>query len=600
VLVGFRWAAVDEAVSGSAAHDQNGDKAKDGSDDFAKSPTGIQGLDEVTGGGLPQGRPTLVCGSAGCGKTLLAMEFLVRGALQYGEAGILMAFEETAEELTKNVRSLGFDLDDLTEQKKLVVDYVHVERSEIEETGEYDLEGLFIRLGHAIDSIGAKRVVLDTLETLFSGLSNACILRAELRRLFRWLKEKSVTAIVTAERGEGTLTRHGLEEYVSDCVILLDHRVNEQVSTRRLRIVKYRGSTHGCNEYPFLIDENGISVLPVTSLTLQHDASTERISTGIFRLDAMFGGEGFFRGSSILISGTAGTGKTSLAAHTAAASCQRNERCLYLAFEESGSQLTRNLKSIGVDLEPWVKKGLLRFHNSRPTMYGLEMHLATMHKMVEEFQPRFVVLDPISNFMAAGNLSEANMMLMRLIDFLKSRQITALLTNLTHGGGGLEQTEVGISSLIDTWLMLRDIELNGERNRGLYVLKSRGMAHSNQIREFVLTPNGIELTDVYLGPEGVLTGSARLAQEAKEKASKLRNSQEVQRRRRELQRRQQALEAQIAALRLQFETEKEELENSIAEQDARQERLDQDRQEMGSSRKADSDGRQQPRRGSRK
>jgi circadian clock protein KaiC len=407
-----------------------------------KSATGIQGLDEVSGGGLPAGRPTLVCGGAGCGKTLLAMEFLVRGAVQYGEPGVFMAFEETAEELTNNVRSLGFDLDNLTEQKQLVVDYVHVERSEIEETGEYDLEGLFIRLGHAIDSIEAKRVVLDTIETLFSGLSNTTILRAELRRLFRWLREKGVTAIVTAERGEGTLTRHGLEEYVSDCVILLDHRVNEQISTRRLRIVKYRGTTHGCNEYPFLIDENGISVLPITSLILQHEASSERISTGISRLDAMLGGEGFFRGSSILISGTAGTGKTSLAAHAATASCQRNERCVYFAFEESASQLIRNLKSIGLDLEPFVKKELLRFHNARPTMYGLEMHLATMHKVVEEFQPRLVVVDPISNFMTAGNVVEAGMMLMRLVDFLKSRQTTALFTSLTHGGASLEQTLV--------------------------------------------------------------------------------------------------------------------------------------------------------------
>jgi circadian clock protein KaiC len=567
---------------------------------FPKSPTGIQGLDEITGGGLPQGRPTLVCGSAGCGKTLLAMEFLVRGASQYGEPGVFMAFEETAEELTKNVRSLGFDLDDLAEQKKLAVDYVYVERSEIEETGEYDLEGLFIRLGYAIDSIGAKRVVLDTLETLFSGLSNAAILRAELRRLFRWLKEKGVTAIITAERGSGMLTRHGLEEYVSDCVILLDHRVNDQVSTRRLRVIKYRGSTHGSNEYPFLIDEDGISVLPITSLGLQHEVSDERISSGISRLDAMVGGEGFYRGSSILISGTAGTGKTSLACYTAAASCQRGERCLYFAFEESASQLTRNMRSIGLDLQPWIKKGLLRFHSSRPTIYGLEMHLTTMHKMIEEQQPHLVVVDPISNFMAAGSISEASMMLMRLVDFLKGWQTTALFTNLTHGRGALEQTEAGVSSLIDTWLLLRDIELNGERNRGLYILKSRGMAHSNQIREFQLTPNGIELTDVYLGPEGVLTGSARQAQEAKEKASQVRTSQEVERKRRELQRRQQALEAQVAALRLQFESDKEEMERFIREQEDRQERLDADRQEMAASRKADSDGNLQPRRGGRR
>ena len=399
-----------------------------------KAPTGIQGLDEITGGGLPRGRPTLVCGSAGCGKTLLAMEFLVRGATEFGEPGVFMAFEETAEELAQNVRSLGFDLEDLAEQNKLLVDFVRVERSEIEETGEYDLEGLFIRLGHAIDSLGAKRVVLDTLETLFGGLSNAAILRAELRRLFRWLKDKGVTAIITGERGDGTLTRHGLEEYVSDCVIVLDHRVTEQLSTRRLRIVKYRGTTHGTNEYPFLIDENGISVLPVTSLGLSQEASDERISTGIPRLDAMLGGKGVYRGSSVLISGTAGTGKTSLAAHFADATCRRGERCLYFAFEESESQLVRNMRSIGLDLAPWSKKGLLRFHATRPSAYGLEMHLATLHKLVNEFEPRVVVVDPITTFLGAGTSVEAESMLMRLIDFLKAQQITAMFTSLTHGG----------------------------------------------------------------------------------------------------------------------------------------------------------------------
>jgi circadian clock protein KaiC len=565
-----------------------------------KSPTGIQGLDEITGGGLPQGRPTLVCGSAGCGKTLLAMEFLVRGAIRFGEPGVFMAFEETMEDLTKNVRSLGFDLDELIDQQKLVIDHVHVERSEIEETGEYDLEGLFIRLGHAIDSIGAKRVVLDTLETLFSGLSNVAILRAELRRLFRWLKDKGVTAIVTAERGEGALTRHGLEEYVSDCVILLDHRVHDQVSTRRLRIVKYRGSTHGGNEYPFLIDVNGFSVLPVTSLDLKHAVSNERLSSGISRLDSMLGGKGFFRGSSILVTGTAGTGKTSISCHAAAAACQRGERCLYFAFEESPGQIIRNMLSIGLDLEPWVKKDRLRFHSSRPTLFGLEMHLATLHRIVEEFQPHLVVVDPISNFLAVGTVKESTSMLMRLVDFLKSRQITALFTSLTHGGGALEQSEAGVSSIIDTWLLVRDIELNGERNRGLYILKSRGMAHSNQIREFLLTGHGIELTDVYLGPEGVLTGSARMAQEAKEKASQLRGGLEVERKRRELERRQLAQQAQLEALRLQFETENEEIQRFITEQESRQDRLDQDRLEIGRSRKADLDGTQQPRKGNRR
>ena len=555
-----------------------------------KCATGIQGLDEITGGGLPKGRPTLVCGGAGCGKTLLGIEFLVQGALLHNEPGVFLAFEETAEELAQNVHSLGFDLDDLIEKKKLAVDYIHIERSEIEEAGEYDLEGLFIRLAHAIDSIGAKRVVLDTLETLFSGLSNVAILRAELRRLFRWLKAKGVTAIITAERGSGTLTRHGLEEYVSDCVLLLDHRVDGQISTRRLRVVKYRGSSHGTDEFPFLIDEGGISVLPITSLQLQHKASSERISSGVPALDAMLGGTGFYRGSSVLVSGTAGIGKTSLACHAADACCQRGERSLYFAFEESEAQLLRNMRSIGLDLEPWVKKGLLRFHIARPTMNGLEMHLASIHKMVEAFQPSLVVVDPISNFVSAGTASEARSMMTRLVDYLKSRQVTTLLTNLNSASGTREQTELEISSLIDTWLLLRDIELNGERNRGLYILKSRGMAHSNQIREFLLTNRGVQLTEVYLGPEGVLTGSARLAQEAKEKATAVQRSMEIERKRGELARRQQALEAQIAVLQLQFQTDKEEMEKDITCEQEYLEKLDQGRHEMARSRKADANG----------
>jgi circadian clock protein KaiC len=552
-----------------------------------KAATGIQGLDEVTGGGLPRGRPTLVCGSAGCGKTLLAIEFLIRGATQFGEPGLFMAFEETAEELAENVRPLGYDLKELAEQKKLLVDYVRVERSEIEETGDYDLEGLFIRLGHAIDSIGAKRVVLDTIETLFGGLSNAAVLRSELRRLFRWLKDKGVTAIVTGERGEGTLTRQGLEEYVSDCVIVLDHRVTEQLSTRRLRIVKYRGSNHGSNEYPFLIDETGISVLPITSIGLQHKASEERISTGIPRLDAMLGGDGFYRGSSVLFSGTAGTGKTSLAAHFADATCRRGERCLYLAFEESESQIVRNMRSIGLELTPWLKKDLLRFHATRPTSYGLETHLATLHKLVNDFQPQVVIVDPITGFLKAGEHTQAEAMLMRLIDFLNGQNITALFTSLIHGGNFLEQSDVGISSLIDTWLLFRDIELGGERNRGLYVLKSRGMAHSNQIREFLLTDHGIELRDVYVGPEGVLTGSLRLAQEERERAATMKRQEDIDRRQRELERKRQAMQAQMAAQRGQFEAEEEELKLLIAQEQAVGERMRNNREEMARSRKAD-------------
>ena len=550
-----------------------------------KAPTGIQGLDEITRGGLPSGRPTLVCGSAGCGKTLLAMEFLVRGAMQYGEPGVFMAFEENAAELTQNVRSLGFDLDRLVREKKLVLDFVQVERSEIDETGDYDLEGLFIRLGAAIDSIGAKRVALDTIEVLFSGFQNEGILRAELRRLFRWLKDRGVSAVITGERGEGTLTRRGLEEYVSDCVILLDHRITDQISTRRMRIVKYRGTTHGTNEYPFLIDEHGFSVLPLTSLGLNHTVSEERISTGIPRLDAMLGGEGFYRGGTILLSGSAGTGKTSLAAHIADATCQREERCLYFSFEESPAQLIRNMRSVGLNLDSWVKKNLLQFHSTRASFYGLETHLVSIHKFVQEFHPHLVVLDPISSLEMAGTGRDANSALIRVIDFLKMQGITAVLTDLSAGGKNLEGTELGVSSLVDSWLLLRDIELSGERNRAMYVLKSRGMAHSNQVREFVLTDHGVELLDVYIGPEGVLTGSCRLAQEAREDAAETSRRQEVERKQRERNRKREALEARIVALRKEFEAEDEEAERLVADAMARDQVIAADRVAMARSRK---------------
>ncbi len=552
-----------------------------------KCQTGIRGLDEITEGGLPKGRPTLVCGNAGCGKTLLAMEFLIRGAVQYNEPGVFMSFEESSEELSQNVASLGFDLKDLAERKKMFLDHVRIERNEIEETGEYDLEGLFIRLNHAIGSIGAKRVVLDTIESLFGGLSNESILRAELRRLFRWLKDKGVTAIITGERGEGTLTRYGLEEYVSDCVILLDNRVEGQISTRRLRIVKYRGSAHGTNEYPFLIDEFGISVLPITSLGLQHDVSTERISSGIATLDTMMGGEGYYRGSNILVSGTAGTGKTSISAHFANAACKRGERCLYFAFEEAPSQIIRNMRSIGIDLEPWMKQELLDIYAVRPTIYGLEMHLVKMYKLINEFKPQVVIIDPITNLITVGSETEVKSMLSRLIDFLKMNQITALFTNLSHAGGALELTEFGISSLMDTWLLLRDIEIGGERNRGLYILKSRGMAHSNQIREFLLTDKGIDLVDVYLGPSGVLTGSARAAQEAQEKASDTLRREDIERKKREFERRSKALEAQITALRSEFEAAQEEVNKLTRQEEMQEGTLAHDRIEMGRLRKSD-------------
>ena len=563
-----------------------------------KAPTGIQGLDEITGGGLPQGRPTLVCGGAGCGKTLLAMEFLVRGATQFNEPGVFMAFEEAAKDLTQNVASLGFDLKDLVARKKMVLDFVYIERSEIEESGEYDLEGLFIRLGAAIDAIGAKRVVLDTIESLFSGLPNPLILRAELRRLFRWLKDKGVTAIITGESGEGTLTRHGLEEYVSDCVIVLDHRVTEQTSSRRMRVVKYRGSTHGTNEYPFLIDEDGISVLPITSLSLQQTSSTQRIPSGIARLDAMLGGAGYYRGSSVLVSGTAGTGKTSLAAHFSDAACRRGERVLYFCFEESPSQIMRNMRSIGIDLEPWVKKGLLQFHANRPSFAGLEAHLAMKHKVINAFKPQVVILDPLNSFVFGGNETEVKAMLIRLVDFLKTKQITGFFTNLTAGGGALEQSEVAISSLIDTWLLVRDIEIGGERNRGMYILKSRGMAHSNQIREFLLTDHGVELRDVYVGESGVLTGSARLAQEAQEKAAMTTRNQEVELRRVELERKRMSLEAQIAALRAEFAVEETASLKIIGQEKAEKAQLAQERVDMGLSRKADTQ-QNKPKRGAK-
>lgn len=557
-----------------------------------KAPTGIAGLDEITLGGLPRGRPTLVCGTAGCGKTLMAMEFLVRGIKEFGEPGVFMSFEEGTGELTENVRSLGFDLDELARQEKIVLDYVHVERSEIEETGEYDLEGLFIRLGYAIDSIGARRVVLDTLEVLFSGLSNTGILRAELRRLFRWLKDKGVTAVITGERGEGTLTRHGLEEYVSDCVILLDHRVEDQLATRRLRVVKYRGSLHGTNEYPFLIDERGIEVLPITSLGLDHPASTERVSSGIPALDEMLGGQGYFRGSSVLVSGKAGTGKSSLAAHFAGAACRRGERCAYFAFEESPAQILRNMRSIGLDLGPWVERGLLLFHAARPTVYGLERHLVTMYKMVRDFQPAVVVLDPITNFLASGSSEEVKAMLMRMIDFLKSQQITPLFTSLTHGDE-LDRTEIGVSSLMDTWLLLRETEVSGERNRTVSVIKSRGMAHSNQLREMRLSGDGIELVEAYLGPDGALTGAARMAQEMQERAGELLRREETERRRRELQRKRRLLEARITALQLELENEEDEAGCNFNQATAREERLLQDRRDMARIRKVESPGQTQ-------
>ncbi|MBN2488432.1 MAG: circadian clock protein KaiC [Methanosarcinaceae archaeon] len=551
-----------------------------------KSPTGIEGVDDITLGGLPTGRSTLVCGGTGCGKTLFGIEFLVNGAVRYGEPGVLITFEETPDELNENVESLGIDLKELEAQKKIYIDYVYIEPSEIEESGDYDLEGLFIRIGHAIDSVGAKRIVLDTIESLFSGLPNKAILRAELHRLFRFLKNKGVTAVITGERADGTLTRHGLEEYISDCVILLDQRVENQLSVRRMRIIKYRGSLHGMDEYPFLIDDKGISVLPITSLEMEHDVSTERISTGIEGLDAMLGGGGYYKGSTIMISGTAGTGKTSIAASFARAACERGERCLYLAYEEAESQIIRNMHSIGLDLEPCINKGLLKIKSSRSTRYGLEMHLVMMHQLVNEFKPDVVVIDPITDYKNVGKDTDVKSMLTRFTNLLKAKKITILLTDLAHTET-IAKTAVNISSLVDTWLLLRDIESNGERNRGIYILKSRGMAHSNHIREFRLTDEGIDLVDMYVGPGGMLTGSARYSQEALEKAEELVSRQEMEHKQRELERKRKILDARIIALQAEFEAEEEEINKFIMQREEKLKVLSSDRDEISKMGQAD-------------
>lgn len=482
-----------------------------------KAPTGISGLDELTSGGLPRGRPTLVCGSAGCGKTVLGLEFLVRGATQYGEPGAIFTFEERGDELAANVESFGFNLPGLIAQKRLAVEHVQIDRHQIEEAGDYDLEGLLVRLEHVIDSVGAKRVLLDTPEVLFAGLANKDILRSELRRLLRWLKDKGVTAVITGERGESTLTRHGLEEFVSDCVILLDLRVQDQISTRRLRVVKYRGARHGTDEYPFLIGDHGISVLPLSSLQLVHDASTERISSGNSDLDRLLGG-GYYRGSSILVSGGSGSGKTSLAA-SLASTRGPDERAIYFSFEESPAQLIRNMSSIGVDLASLVEKKRLRIISTRPSGFGLETHLFTIYQAIEEFNPQVVVLDPITDFAPVGNKNEIRAMMTRLVDHLKTKGITALLTSAQGHGvidGSNVEADAGISSMIDTWIVLQNFEVVGERNRAISVRKSRGTAHSNEIREFVINNRGFSLIDVYRDASGFVTGSAREAQQRRD------------------------------------------------------------------------------------
>jgi circadian clock protein KaiC len=519
-----------------------------------KTPTGISGLDEVTGGGLPTGRPTLLCGPAGCGKTLLALEFIVRGITEFDEPGVFVSFEETTQDLVANVASLGFDLAQFEADGKLVIEHIGLAEREVEDAGDWDLDGLFLRLGAAVDSVGAKRVVIDTIETLFGAFTNSALLRSELQRLFGWLKERGVTSVITGERGDGTLTRHGIEEYVSDCVIVLDHRVTEQTSTRRLRILKYRGSLHGTNEYPFLIGESGLSVLPVTSLGLQHSVSSERVSTGVARLDAMLGDGGFYKGSTVLVSGTTGTGKSTLAAQFCDATCRRGERAVYFAFGESEAEIVRNMSSVGMDLQRWVDAGLLKFQCFRPSLLGLEAHLFAMQKFVGEFDPAIVVKDPVSELLRVGTGADVSAMLTRQVDFLKARGVTALFTSL-NSDAEQGKADQQIASLADTWLLVKSMEGNGELNRVLYVLKSRGTAHSNQIREFLLTAQGIELADVYVGPQGVLTGSARQAQEAQEHADGTARLDDLEQRRVNLERRRESVEAQAAALWREFEGE---------------------------------------------
>ena len=562
-----------------------------GTAELEKIPSGIKGFDDITGGGLPKGRPSLISGGPGCGKTLFAMEFIVRGITDYNESGVFVAFEETINDLKKNFTSMGFDLDDLVLRKKLVLDHIAIDRSEIEETGEYDLEGLFIRLGSMIDEVGAKRVTIDTLEALFSGFGNEAILRSELRRLFLWLKDRGVTAVVTGERGDRTITKYGLEEYVADCVITLDHRIMNQIATRRLRIVKYRGSIHGTDEYPFLISSDGISVLPITSMSLNHTASGERISTGIPRLDTMLGGKGFYRGSSILVSGQAGTGKTSIAAQFIDSACRRNEKCLLFISEESESQIMRNMNSIGINLEPWIKKGLLKVHAVRPTAYSLEMHLSMMLKLIREFKPNVMAVDPISNLYPIGDDIQVRSMLMRLIDFAKSLQITGLFTNLSndtdYGSYAFEPTETHVSSLMDAWLILKNVEGNGERNRAFSIIKVRGMPHSNQLREFVLSDKGIQLLDVYKGSEGVLFGSARITQESRETIDRLHKNEEIERKKRELESKRKLMENEIAVLRERYARDEEEITVLIGQDISRRKAAEKTKKAIATQRQVD-------------
>jgi circadian clock protein KaiC len=528
-----------------------------------KVPSGVKGLDDVLDGGLPKGRPTLLCGSAGCGKTLLAMQFLCRGVVDSGEPGVFVAFEEGAADLTTNIASIGFDLDRMQRDGLLRIEAIHLDPAELVEAGEYDLEGLFLRIGAAVREIGAKRIVIDTIEVLFGALTDPMLVRSELQRLFAYLKDAGLTAIVTAERGDGTgMSRHGIEEYVSDCVILLDQRIGDDISTRILRVVKYRGSVHGTNEFPFLISRDGVTVVPITSLGLTGAASNERISTGIDRLDAMLSG-GFYRGSSVLMTGSSGTGKSTFAASLADAACRRGERVLFVSREESPAEIERNMGTIGLDLRAWTRAGLLRIESIRPTHFGLETHLAWLYDIVTTFEPAVVIIDPISSMMKVGGRAQVTSMIAREIDLLKSRGITAFFTALI-GSGAVDEEQVEVSSFIDTWLLAETTESNGERDRVMCVMKSRGMPHSNQHCEFTIGARGIDLLEPYVGPAGVLTGSARMIQQMTDATAGEHRVEDVERAERALTHRRAALEAEVAVLHAQFATELEEMEERRA------------------------------------
>jgi circadian clock protein KaiC len=548
-----------------------------------KTPTGIAGLDEITKGGLPKGRPTLVCGKAGCGKTLMAMEFIVKGVTEFDEPGVFISFEENEQELALNVASFGWDLNQLIEDEKIALDHIYIEPSEIIETGDFDLDGLLIRIAGAVETVGAKRIAIDTLEVLFGSFNNADLLRGELRRLFRWLKEKNLTAVITGEKSGENLTRQGIEEFVSDCVIYLQHDTEELIATRRLQIVKYRGASHGANLYPFLITDKGLSLLPVTSAGLKYEVSEERIPTGIADLDAMLGDEGFYRGSSVLISGTAGTGKTSFASKIVEQACLRGERAILFSFEESESQIIRNMRSIGIDLQTPLGKGLLRFANSRASSYGLETHLINIFSEIEQFNPGFVVFDPISNIRDVGKNQDVKNVLTRIIDHLKMSNITSIMTNLSQSSS-LEATEAEISSLMDTWILLRDIESGSERNKGVFLLKSRGISHSNQIREYHFSEKGIQFFPVYDGPEGVLTGTARIALEEQEGLAEKRRMKEIERLKKELETRQASYKAKLSATQAEFESETAVLQQEIDIMLEEQERRSQIRARLSSIR----------------